>query len=247
MAARDRIMSVWAAMLMLLSLPASLAGLQVGTSGVFGGIRRLGVPSLSLALFCREGVLGESVIWPWLWPVQGVLGRLGSKVPAPGLFPGVDGELRPWMSCSISAACLAKELVFDWAFEPLDWGDVSCEVADGLKSLGDGDVGVDCCCCSCAPTFISFSLFAVTLGISWPFFSVRPSRGLVGVFSTASLLLLSPLSFLVPFLAESEVVLAEVWRSDVFGLPSLLPRLCFLSIVLDPFSFSDFFASSDFG
>ena len=48
MAARDRIISVWAAMLMLFSLPASLAGLQEGRSGVAGGTRGLGVPSPSL-------------------------------------------------------------------------------------------------------------------------------------------------------------------------------------------------------
>lgn len=64
MAARERIMSVWAAMLMLFSLPASLAGLQSGTSGVFGGNRCLGVPSPppSLALLWREGVLRQSVV-----------------------------------------------------------------------------------------------------------------------------------------------------------------------------------------
>jgi len=47
-AARDRIISVWAAILTLFSLPVSLAGLQAGRSGVAGGTMILGVALSSL-------------------------------------------------------------------------------------------------------------------------------------------------------------------------------------------------------
>lgn len=83
-------------MLMLLSLPASLAGLHVGMSEPLGGMRCFGVPSPSLPFRVRTGVLGQSLpdsSWP-LWSFA------------------EEGELRAW----ISAACLARPLVFESAF-----------------------------------------------------------------------------------------------------------------------------------
>lgn len=249
-AARERIMSVWAAMLMLFSLPASLAGLQVGTSGVLGGISCLGVPSPSLPFFCREGVLGQSADSSWLQPDPEVRERQMSELAAPGLLTGVEGELRPWMSCSITAACLAREMVFEGAFVAWDWGlDVGWVTAGGLKSLDAEDEGVNCCCCSCMLPLISFSLLAVTFGISWEgvLFSVRPSHDLAGAFSASSFLLVSSFSFLVPdFSAESEGNELELWESLAFAPSPSLSWLCFLSADFDLFPDSDFFKASGF-
>ena len=60
MAALERIINVWAAMFTLFSLPASLAGLQAGKSGVTGGTITLGV-LLSSVKRLLEGTLIPSV------------------------------------------------------------------------------------------------------------------------------------------------------------------------------------------
>lgn len=135
-AARDRIMSVCAAMFMLLSLPASLAGLHVGKSELLAGARFFGVPSASLAFLVLTGVLEQSLAdSSWL------------------LSFGVEGEfeLCVLMSCSVSVACLTRALAFEGAFED---GAVVC--AGAVDEAGEG----------CSPTFSSFSLFAVTLVVS---------------------------------------------------------------------------------
>lgn len=62
-----------------------------------------------------------------------------------------------------------------------------------------GSLNVEDDGCSFTLPFISFSLLAVTFGISWEgvFFSERPSRALPEAFSVGSFLLLSSFSFLV--------------------------------------------------
>lgn len=238
MAARERIISVWAAILILFSLPASLAGLQVGISGVLGKMICLGVPSPSLPFLCLEGVLGKSTCSSRLRSVPGVRGTVRSEPLTSGLFTSL-GELSPWMSCSISVACLARELVFEGAFPGLDWEvDTGRVTAAGLKSPGAEEEGVDCCC-SCTLPLISFSLLAVTFGISWGgFFSVFVfSRDLVGPLSAASFLLLSSLSFLLP----------ELWESWACASSLPLSSMCFLPVDLDLFPDFKFFKDSGCG
>lgn len=69
------------------------------------------------------------------------------------------------MSWSISAACLARALVFEGAFE-------------GLGRAGACVGAVDEGAAGCSRPFSSFSLLAVTLVVSWARFSARPSLDL---------------------------------------------------------------------
>lgn len=160
LAARDRIMRVWAAMLILFSLPASLAGLQEGISGVAGGGRCLGVLSPSLLSLCRDGVLNPSVCSSCARPGPGVLWRGRSGPLAACLFGGVAAGAWPCMSCSISAACLVRGLVLHKVLlEVLDTGAADLTVEDTRSSVGRADVWW-------WQLSSSFSLFAVMPGES---------------------------------------------------------------------------------
>ncbi len=158
LAARDRIMRVWAAMLMLFSLPVSLAGLQEGISGVAGGGRCLGVLSPSLLSLCRDGVLNPSVSSSCARPGPGVLGSGRSGHPATCLFGGVAAGAWPCMPCSISTACLVRGLVLhEVLLELLDTGAVDFATEGVTSSVGHASVWR-------WQLSSSFSLFAVTPG-----------------------------------------------------------------------------------
>lgn len=105
-AARDSIISVWAAILTLFSLPVSLAGLQAGKSGVAGGTIILGVVLSSLKRR-QVGVRTLSVVSsvclsPTPDGVRGTGNSPFSTVLLVGLFH--------CMSCNISTHCLVNGL-----------------------------------------------------------------------------------------------------------------------------------------
>lgn len=106
MAARDRIISVCAAMLTLFSLPVSLAGLQAGRSGVAGGTMIRGV-ALSSLKRRQVGVLtlsaGSSMC---LSPTPDGVRGTGNSLFSTALLVG----LCHWMSGNISTHCLVNGL-----------------------------------------------------------------------------------------------------------------------------------------